>query len=213
MKTTGKGGEKKTPVEVFEEQRKALLDMGGLEEKDCTVGMGKANLYGIITALPFTAAVILAYVFGGKGVFNIVSQSIDVIIFAAALIVSIPVHEGLHGLFWAISRGSFKGIRFGIVLRALTPYCACAYPCNRAQYFTGLIAPFVILTAGFAVAACLTGYWALAAAAAANALLAGGDLFIALRLVFSKGKYFLDHPQRCGFIAFEKTKREDDSAL
>lgn len=89
MKTTGKGGEKKAPVEVFEEQRKALLDMGGLEEKDCTVGMGKANLYGIITALPFTAAVILAYVFGGKGVFNIVSQSIDVIIFAAALIVSI----------------------------------------------------------------------------------------------------------------------------
>ncbi len=134
MKTTGKDGEKKTPVEVFEEQRKALLDMGGLEEKDCTVGMGKANLYGIITALPFTAAVILAYVFGGKGVFNIVSQSIDVIIFAAALIVSIPVHEGLHGLFWAISRGSFKGIRFGIVLRALTPYCACAYPCNRVQY-------------------------------------------------------------------------------
>ena len=202
MRQQREQGEKKTPKEIFEEQRGALLCRGGVTEKDCTVGMGKANVYGILTALPFAAGAVLAFLFGGKDAAHILSFGLDCILFAAMLLVSVPVHEGLHALFWALARGSFKGIRFGIVLRYLTPYCACAYPCRRIQYFVGLIAPFVILAVGFTVAACLTGYWAFCAAGAANALLAGGDLFIAFRLLFTKGKYVLDHPEWCGFVAF-----------
>lgn len=196
----------KSPQEQFEEQRQMLLKRGKFVEKDCTVSMFGANLYGILVALPFVTAVILAFVFGGNSVRHIVSFSIDLIIFAGILILSIPVHEGLHALFWGLARGSFKGIRFGVVVRALTPFCACAYPFRRIQYLIGLIAPFLVLAIGLCVAACLTGFWALCAAAATNALLAGGDLLIAFRLIFSKGKYFLDHPERCGFVAFIEEK-------
>ena len=118
----------KSPQEQFEEQRQTLLKRGKFVEKDCTVSMFGANLYGILVALPFVTAVILAFVFGGNSVRHIVSFSIDLIIFAGILILSIPVHEGLHALFWGLARGSFKGIRFGVVVRALTPFCACAYP-------------------------------------------------------------------------------------
>ena len=68
--------------------------------------------------------------------------------------------------------------------------------------FCGLIAPFVILAVGFTVAACLTGYWALCAAGAANALLAGGDLFIAFRLLFTRGSTSSTTPNGAGFVAF-----------
>lgn len=50
----------KSPQEQFEEQRQMLLKRGKFVEKDCTVSMFGANLYGILVALPFVTAVILA---------------------------------------------------------------------------------------------------------------------------------------------------------
>ena len=118
-----RGKEKKPPALLFEEQC-ARLAAQGYAVKDRTVGLLAANVYGILTALPFAAAGVLAFVF---------------------------------------SPG-----------------------------------------AGVCVAACLTGYWALCALGVFGVVSAGADLFVSFRLLFAKGRYFLDHPERCGFFSFSR---------
>ena len=70
-----------------------------------------------------------------------------------------------------------------------------------------IVAPFVFLGGGFSVAACLTRYWMLCAAGAANVLMAGADITIAARIGFSRGKDFVGHPSRCGFLGYERPER------
>ncbi len=195
-----------SPAALFEEQC-AQLAARGFAAKDCTVGLRAANIYGILTALPFVGAGIAAFVLAPSSMRNMLSFSADFLLLAVLLILSVPVHECLHALAWAAARGSAAGIRFGFNARFLTPYCACAYPMRRAQYFAGILAPFAVLGAGFCIAASLTGYWALCVLGAFNILSAGADLLVSFRLAFARGKYFLDHAERCGFYAFSEKKR------
>ena len=198
-----RGKEKKPPALLFEEQC-ARLAAQGYTVKDRTVGLLAANVYGILTAIPFAAAGVLAFVFSPLPARHMLSFPADLLLFAVLLLLSVPVHEGLHALFWAAARGSFAGIRFGFYARALTPYCACGFPMRRAQYLAGVLAPFLFLGAGVCVAACLTGYWALCALGVFGVVSAGADLFVSFRLLFAKGRYFLDHPERCGFFSFSR---------
>lgn len=192
----------KERAEVFAKHC-AALEAQGFEPRDRSMSMSAANICGTLAALPFIAAAVLAFVFGGQSVRNAVSLSADVAVFAAMTVVSIIVHECLHALFWAVFNGG--RVRLGFSARTFTPYCVSLKPMGKAAYFIGIIAPFVFLGVGFFVAACLTGYWILCAAGAANILMAGADLLVAARLVFSRGKYFVDHPSRCGFVSFSGT--------
>ena len=196
----------KERAEIFAEQC-AALEAQGFVPHDRSTGMLAANVYGTLAALPFIAAVIAAFVFGGAPVRTAVSPAADIAVFAAAAAASLVVHECLHALFWAA--GSGGAVRLGFDRRTFTPYCAVLKPMGKARYLIGIIAPFVFLGGGFSVAACLTGYWILCAAGAANVLMAGADILVAARIVFSCGKYFVDHPSRCGFIVYARPERSE----
>lgn len=196
----------KERAEIFAEQC-AALEAQGFVPRDRSMSMSAANICGTLAALPFIAAAVLAFVFGGQSVRNAVSLSADVAVFAAVTVVSIIVHECLHALFWAA--GSGGAVKLGFDRRTFTPYCAALKPMGKARYLIGIIAPFVFLGGGFSVAACLTGLWMLCAAGAANVLMAGADILVAARIVFSRGKYFVDHPSRCGFIVYARPERSE----
>ena len=176
--------------------------------KDCTFSLKRAQVLGIALALPFAAASVAAVFFAGPRAMFAGRAYLDLLLFSAAALLSIPVHEGLHGLVWGAVNTSFRGIRFGILREGLTPYCACETPMNRARYLAGCLAPFVVLGLGFAAAGAVTGFTALSCLGAFNAVSAGGDLLVALKMLAAGGGVALDHPAACGFYLFQKEKKE-----
>lgn len=67
MKERDKARGAKERAEIFAEQC-AALEAQGFVPHDRSTGMLAANVYGTIAALPFIAAVIAAFVFGGAPV-------------------------------------------------------------------------------------------------------------------------------------------------
>ena len=123
------------------------------------------------------------------------------------MLLSIPVHEGLHGLGWVGGcKNGWKSIRFGVMWSSLTPYCNCKEVLSVGRYYTGLLMPVTVLGLLPAAAAVITGSAALLAFGLVNILLAGGDLAIGLiiRKYIGKPALLLDHPSECGCLAFLK---------
>lgn len=185
---------------AFEEQC-AALRAAGYAVRDKTVSVGRANWLGILSALPFAAAVLAALWFVPDKRYVLTgSFSADLFLFAAALFVSIPVHEGLHALFWAAANGSFRDISFGVT--GVTPYCACGRPMGRIKYLAGTLAPFVFLGVLPSVTGLCLSFVPGAVLGIFNIIAAGGDILVAFRAAFSRAQVLCDHPDRCGFYAF-----------
>lgn len=184
---------------------RAELEANGYQYEDATVSMLKANIMVFLLSIPICAVVVWAY--GGqhsilKAIETIRHNQLFVI---AVLILSVPVHECLHGLGWySFCKRKWKSICFGFALRTLTPYCHCREALTVKQYYAGLLLPVTVLGMIPAALAVLTGGPTVFFIALYNILLAGGDLAIALLIL----KYFkvrarlLDHPTECGCYAF-----------
>lgn len=183
------------------------LKSRGFTATDRTIGIKAANVFGLLTALPFAAAAVLLFAVFAPAVRNIFPQLFcDIFLLAGLGLVSIPVHEALHGLFWGIANGTFRGIRFGVMRELWTPYCACEMPMKRGKYILGTAAPFVLLGIGFSAAGIITGFWLLLAVGVYNIFCAGADLLICFRVIFSCPQIVLDHPNKCGYFCFYKKK-------
>jgi hypothetical protein len=62
------------------------------------------------------------------------------------LIPIIILHEGLHGLTWAVlSKAGIRNIKFGFNKEMLAPYTHCKVPLHKTIYLLGGIAPFIIM--------------------------------------------------------------------
>ena len=185
------------------EERCARLREEGREQKDCTVGLTAANVWGILSALPFAAAAAVAFILRGGALIALTGSFFaDLGLLALAVVASIPVHEGLHGLLWAAANRSFSGIRFGIA--GFTPYCACEKPMGRAKYMLGSLAPFALLGAAPCAAAFFTRSLFALIFGIFGILCAGADIFVSVRAMAAGKGVLLDHPERCGFYLFRK---------
>lgn len=204
--------EKKSARERAFQEQCAALEAAGYAVRDRSVSVGRANWQGLLTALPFAAAAIVCGALLSGWKFSLVGKFwADALLFAASVFVSIPVHEGLHALFWGAANGTFKGLSFGISCGS--PYCACGVPMNRAKYLIGVLAPFAILGAAVSVWGLCVQNGILLALGVFNILCAGGDLLIAAKALFCRAKLLLDHPSRCGFCAFYPSAAGEQSAF
>lgn len=189
------------------EERCALLRGRGYRQKNCTVTVLAANVWGTAVILPFAAAAVLLFIFftPPRAMFPSFVAA-DFFLLAVLLAASIPVHECLHALCWAAANRSFAGIRFGVLRTSLTPYCSCEAPMGRAAYLCGTLAPFVLLGIGFSLAAVTVGYTVMLVLGVFNLFSAGGDALVAAKLLTEGRGIFLDHPTQCGFYRFYKEK-------
>ena len=155
--------------------RCALLRGRGYRQKNCTVTVLAANVWGTAVILPFAAAAVLLFIFftPPRAMFPSFVAA-DFFLLAVLLAASIPVHECLHALCWAAANRSFAGIRFGVLRTSLTPYCSCEAPMGRAAYLCGTLAPFVLLGIGFSLAAVTVGYTVMLVLGVFNLFSAGG---------------------------------------
>lgn len=192
------------------------LKQDGFTEESASISVIKANIGAIGTSLPF----VLLFLFLFWMMTGISGQELIDSLFRAKMLfglpvllmmfVSVPVHEGLHGLGWHLFCGNgWKSIEFGIMKELLTPYCYCGEPLKLNQYYLGLLFPFLILGLIPSVLGLVTGSVFLIVTGVYNIFLAGGDTTIAcvlLKYIKNKSdKKILDHPSECGCTVFLKS--------
>ena len=211
MKHTPETPRKLTPAE---ERRKAAFDQiaaelaaAGYRQEALTIGLVRANVLAIVLALPIVAILLVAFsAVHPEGDSGAVSFG-GILGFFAVFFLLIFVHEGIHGLTWAIfAPDHLHAISFGVIWQYLTPYCTCAQPLSRRAYALGGMMPTLLLGFLSALAAVVNGSAALWGMGAVMIFAGGGDLAVFLKLLrFSPGTrdvVYLDHPYECGLVAF-----------
>lgn len=134
---------------------------------------------------------------------------LEFLFFLLVMLLLTAVHEGIHGLTWGLfAESHWRSIRFGVIWKALTPYCTCAQPMKRGQYILGAAMPTLVLGIGLTAAAALTGIFWVFILALAMIFGGGGDFTIILKILLhrqcGKEAVYYDHPYECGVVVFEK---------
>ena len=206
--------EKPRKLTAAEEKRKAGFDRiaaelaaEGYRQEDLTIGLVRANVLAIVLALPIVAVLLIAFLAAHpEGDGGTLSPG-GMLGFFALFFLLIFVHEGIHGLTWALfAPDHLRAISFGVIRQYLTPYCTCSQPLSRRAYALGGMMPTVLLGFLPALIAIWNGSGALWGMGALMILAGGGDLAIFLKLLrFQPGTrdvVYLDHPYECGLVAF-----------
>jgi hypothetical protein len=111
------------------------------------------------------------------------------------------LHEGLHGIVWAIANRNIKNIKFGFYKEYLTFYTHCKVPLSKWKYFAGGIAPFIFLSILPLLLSLIYGssYWL--GFGIFNGWTCTADLLVCY-YVFLQPSYALiqDHPDKLGFM-------------
>ena len=198
-----------------EEERKAVFDRlneelaaQGFQRRDLTIDMIRANVMAVVLGLPF--ALLLPIAFFLKNPVGEVEVSLglgDLAVFLVIFILLAVVHEGIHGLTWAIfAPGHWGDISFGFIVQYLTPYCTCRAPLSKGAYALGGVMPTVVLGFLPAVIAVFIGQAALLWMGIVMIFAGGADLTILLKLLAfrTKGReaVYVDHPYECGLVAY-----------
>lgn len=209
-----KNERKLTPAEQKRKEQFALvceeMERQGYRKTDLTIGVVKANLLALIVMLPFavlSGAVVLSRV-SFLSMAELMSP-FDFLLFLLVMLLLTAVHEGIHALTWAMfGKDYWKSIRFGVIWKALTPYCTCLRPAKRGQYILGAAMPTLVLGIGLTAAAALTGVYWVFILALAMIFGGGGDFTIILKILLhrqcGKEAVYYDHPYECGVVVFEK---------
>lgn len=188
----------------FEARRLELL-AAGYSETQRVITIKQANLYALLTAGPLAVLCLLLYF--GRWAFSFTFSLPLALLFLAGLIISIPLHELLHGLAWGLCNPQkFASIRFGIIREYLTPYCHCREPLTFGAYMLGGLTPLLVLGLGMFALAFTLGNGLYLALALFNIVAAGGDTTIACLLLRHRHAIMLDHPSECGFVAYQRAE-------
>ena len=191
-------------LKVIEEE----LKKEGYEKTDLTVSILKANILALVTAAPFVIFFFVLFILRGDNKWFDYETITENVIVLVAFIISIPIHELIHGITFSLfSKNGWKDIDFGVVWSSLTPYCTCATPVSKKGYYLSILMPCIILGIIPSIIAVITGYYSILLYGLIMILAAGGDLLIAWLIFKNKTKnecIYLDHPTDCGVLKFEK---------
>lgn len=199
--------EQEKMITNYEIQKEKLL-ADGYKERQETISVLKANIMAFVTAGPFAVLQVIIWVQVEKrdGIIVDIKTSW---VFLGVLLVTIFVHELLHGAGWVMwTERKWQSIQLGMMWKYLTPYCHCKEPLKPKHYLVGGLMPFWVLGGGLFTASLLAGNQLVFLLSVVNVLSAGGDTTIACMLFkYLKAQdncYILDHPTECGFAAFVK---------
>lgn len=194
-----------------------MSKIDGYKKELLTFDLMKANLYAIFSIIPILILYGVPFVLLWRNSFSKVALKnfIDEFTlgiwgnFVSILLVmtiGIIVHELIHGITWAMyAKNGFKSIKFGVLWKALTPYCHCSEPLKVKHYITGGIMPAIIL--GFLpfVYSLFTGNALWLFFGIFFTMSAVGD-FLIVNLVRKENmnSLVLDHPSEVGCYVFRK---------
>lgn len=171
---------------------------------DRSMPFGRANVLALGVMLPIAVVVFLPFMpFLRADGLAALAHGWDVIlspiVFFPMLLVTIVVHEGLHGA--AVLAGGMPraSLRFGFHARTLTPFATCTRPMPVNTYRLVAAMPALVLGVGPMLVSWVTGNGPLAVFAFFMLAFAGGDMLILWLLRDTPPHwYVIDHPERVG---------------
>jgi hypothetical protein len=179
-----------------------------------------ANIFGFLIIIPILLIFGLPYFLIWKSHLTLDSlrnfiSHIDIsfpLTIVGILILGIVVHELIHGIFWAMyAKNGVKSIKFGVLLKMLTPYCHCKEPLKIKHYIIGAIMPAIILGIIPAIIAICIGNIGLLIFGIFFTMAAGGDfLIIKLLLKENKEDWVQDHPSEAGCYIYKPIEQEEN---
>lgn len=122
------------------------------------------------------------------------------------LIPVIIIHEGLHGLVWALLiKGGFKNIKFGFNREMMAPYTHCKVEMSKNKYILGGLSPLFLMGIIPGIISLIIGNTYFLSLAMFCTWSSAGDIISTyfLRKVPATAS-ILDHPKRLGFIIIKK---------
>jgi hypothetical protein len=118
------------------------------------------------------------------------------------LVPIIILHEGLHGLVWALSvKKGYKYISFGFNRELLSPYTHCKIPLRKWQYIAGGLAPLFVTGIFPSIIAFIIGnpYWFCLSLFCIWS--SAGDMLSCYYLLKIPNNWKVqDHPEKLGFF-------------
>jgi len=114
----------------------------------------------------------------------------------------IIIHEGLHGVIWALSlKKGFTQIKFGFNREMLAPYTHCLVPLYKNSYLAGGLAPLALMGIIPSIICFFSGnsYW-YSLSLVCIWTSAGDILSCYFLLRVPQGYKIQDHPKKLGFI-------------
>ncbi|MBQ9252449.1 MAG: DUF3267 domain-containing protein [Clostridia bacterium] len=176
----------------------------GYQRHDLSLDLRTANTHSIVSVLPF--CVLFVCLFGFIAGWNRFAE-INVPILLVAFIISLFIHEGIHGLFYGIfAKNHFRAIEFGVIWKSLNPYCYCKDPLSKSRYLIAVLMPGAILGGIIGIIGVSIASANLVLFSVISFIGASGDFYVAWKLINypSNGKCMLvlDHPELPGCILF-----------
>lgn len=182
-----------------------------LIKEDRLIDLGKANIMVLLLTIPVLLIFGLPYYFiwihGQDVTWSAVWQSAfppgvssKGLFLLLVTLIGIVVHEGIHGITWALfaSRG-FRSIQFGVMWKMLTPYCHCNEPLKVREYIIGALMPALLLGFIPAILGLVSGHPGILMFGMFFLLAAGGDfMIVALIRKEHPDTLVQDHPSEAG---------------
>ena len=177
-----------------------------IEQKEYTMSAGKANALSLFLFIPLALLSWIPYfLIWGKSFFKPEYAKpflFGLNICTVAFLVSIVLHELIHGFCWSLfARNGWKSIHFGVVWKYLLPYCHCREPLTAKQYRIGLLMPTILLGVFPVIYGLITGSFYAIFYGSLMLLAGGGDLLVFLMMRHLDNETCVkDHPSKIGFI-------------
>ena len=177
-------------------------------KREITIGTGKANIYALFLVVPSLIVFYIPFRLIWKSSFPEITKSTvpdDMVTIIGVLVIGIVLHELIHGMTWAyFCKKGFKSIKFGIVWKALTPYCHCKEILKMKHYKAGAFMPGIILGLIPSIIGIISGNLGILYFGLIFTFAAGGDFIIVWML--RKEAYdsqVQDHPEKIGCIIYD----------
>lgn len=175
--------------------------------KDLSVSPAAATVYTLAISLPLVAGLIAVYaaLSPGPSPLTALATPIQSLLFMAALLLGIFLHEMIHALGWAyFGRLPLRRIRFGFHARTMTPYAHAVDPMPARAYRLGAVLPALVLGALPYVVGTSLGSLATAFFGTVYIFAAGGDLLVLWLMRKLDARVLVqDHPSRVGCTVVE----------
>ncbi len=184
------------------------LESEGYKRTTLTISISRANIVSILFLIPlFIVGALLYYLFNGHLYW--VNTFTGSLLFIAALVVMIVLHELIHGVTWAIyAEHHFHDIAFGIMKKFLTPYCTCKTPLPKIPYVLGALMPLLLLGIVPFVIAIFMDQFIVMIVGIVMITAATGDILIVHKVLGHKSDaeeiIYVDHPTEAGGVIFER---------
>lgn len=192
-----------------------MESLSGYVKEERFIDLYKANIFALLLFIPIILLYVLPfYLIWGRNEspFVFIKNMLEITSLSSALlgvlvvVIGVVVHELIHGITWSCYiKNGFRSIKFGVLMKMLTPYCHCKEPLRVKQYIIGALMPSIILGIIPIIYAWFSGNTNILLFAIFFTASAAGD-FMIVQLIWREDmrSLVLDHPSEAGCFIYKK---------